>query len=178
VHQVTAADGTEWSDRHEPDEQRRESVGAEKNKFLNDVRPEQEQRSKVANEPKDAGNQQLDGERVQVAQDVPPRTVAACVAADSEKLGVLVVNLGWVNAETVKDGSLKESLRFIAPLRQHHKQRSQHKQPHHVKDECLAREAVKNQENRPDDEQHESDDAQQLVQLGALLQERRKETFK
>ena len=34
------------------------------------------------------------------------------------------------------------------------------------------------EQNRPDDEQHERHDAQQLVQFGALLQERREELFK
>ena len=33
-------------------------------------------------------------------------------------------------------------------------------------------------QNRPDDEQHESHDAQQFVQFRALLQERRKDAFK
>jgi hypothetical protein len=47
-----------------------------------------------------------------------------------------------------------------------------------VQHERLAVEAVDDEHNRPDDEQHESDNAQQLVQLNALLQERRKETFK
>ena len=42
----------------------------------------------------------------------------------------------------------------------------------------LPGEPVQDEQDRPDDEQHESDDAQQLVQLGALLQERRKEAFK
>ena len=42
----------------------------------------------------------------------------------------------------------------------------------------LAAEAVDDEQNRPDDEQHERHDAQQFVQFGALLQERREKLFK
>ena len=105
-------------------------------------------------------------------------SVVACVAAHGEKLSVLFVNLRWINAETVKNRGLEDSLRFVAPLRQHHKQRGQHEQPYHVKDERLSSEAVEDEKNRPDDEQHERDDPQQFVEFGALLQERRKQLFK
>ena len=47
-----------------------------------------------------------------------------------------------------------------------------------MKHQRFAGEAVQDEQNRPDDEQHESDDAQQLVQFGALLQERREDVFK
>ena len=88
------------------------------------------------------------------------------------------MNLRWINAETVEDGALQDSLSFIAPLRERHEERGQHEQPQHVKDERLSSEAVEDEKNRPDDEQHERDDAQQLVQFGALLQERRKQLLK
>jgi len=63
-------------------------------------------------------------------------------------------------------------------LRQEHEKRGQDEQPDHVEHQRLLVKAVKDKQNRPDDEQHESHDAQQLVQLDALLQERREETFK
>ena len=104
--------------------------------------------------------------------------VAAGIAFDDEQLIVLVLNIRRVNTEAVEDGSLQEGLNLVAPLRQEHEQRGQDEQPDHVQHERLAVEAVDDEHNRPDDEQHESDNAQQLVQLNALLQERRKETFK
>lgn len=64
VHQVGTVDGTQRPNRHEPDERRGESVGTEKNELLNDVRPEQEQRSKLPDEPENAGDQQFDCERI------------------------------------------------------------------------------------------------------------------
>ena len=84
--------------------------------------------------------------RVEVAHDVPPRAVAAGVASDFEQVVVLVLNLGRVNAEAVENGGLQELLRLIAPLRQHHQQRGQHEQPHHVQHERLAGEAVDDRE--------------------------------
>ena len=104
--------------------------------------------------------------------------VAAGVAFDDEEVVVLVLHVGRVNAQAVQDGSLHKRLNLVAPLREHHEQRGQDEQPDHVEHERLAGESVDDEHNRPDDEQHESDDAQQLVQLRALLQERRKETFK
>ena len=104
--------------------------------------------------------------------------VTAGVAFDDEELIVLVLNIRGINAQPVQNRGLHELLHLISPLRQHHEQRGQHKQPDHVQHEGLAGEPVDDEHNRPDDEQHESDDAQQFVQLGALLQERRKETFK
>lgn len=95
-----------------------------------------------------------------------------------EKLVVLVLNIRRVNAEAVEDGSLHEGLNLVAPLRQEHEQRGQDEQSHHVEHQRLLVESVQDKQNRPDDEQHESHDAQQLVQLDALLQERREETFK
>ena len=64
VHQVASADGTQRPDRHETNEQWRESVGAEKNELLNDVRPEQEQRSELPDEPENTGDQEFHGERI------------------------------------------------------------------------------------------------------------------
>src|SRR5579859_6321900 len=104
--------------------------------------------------------------------------VCASVALNDEKLIVLVLDVGRINAETIENRSLNKLLNLVAPLRQRHKQRRQHKQPDHVKHERFAGEPVDDEHDRPDDEQHESDDAKQLVQLRALLQERRKETFK
>ena len=48
----------------------------------------------MSDKPENAGDQQLDGERVQVAQDVPPRMAAAGgIPFDDEKLVVLVLNI-------------------------------------------------------------------------------------
>ena len=104
--------------------------------------------------------------------------VAARVAFDDEKVVVLVLHVAWVNSKAVENRGLHKLLNLVAPLREHHEQRGQDEQPDHVKHERLAGESVDDEQDRPDDEQHESDDAQQLVQLRALLQERREETFK
>lgn len=88
------------------------------------------------------------------------------------------MNLRWVNAKAVEDGALQDSLRFITPLRQHHEQCGQYEQPQHVQKEPLASETVEDEKDRPDDEQRERDDTQQLVQFGALLQGRRKQLLK
>ena len=64
---------------------------------------------------------------------------------------------------------------FIALLRQHHEQgrRTNNRTMCMM---SLASEAVKDQENRPDDEKHERDDPKQLVQFGAL-RTRREQLF-
>ena len=103
---------------------------------------------------------------------------AARIAFDDEKLVVLVLHVGRVNAQAVQDGRLQKGLHLIAPLRQKDEQRCQNEEPHHVQHERLAGEPVRDEHNRPDDEQRESHDAQQFVQFGALLQERRKDAFK
>ena len=57
------------------------------------------------------------GEPVEVAQDVPPRTVSARVALDDEELVVLVLDVAGINSEAVQDGGLHEQLGFVAPAR-------------------------------------------------------------
>ena len=73
---------------------------------------------------------------------------------------------------------MQSLLHLVAPLGQHHQQRGEHEQAHQVQDKRFPAEPVLDKQNRPDDEQHESHDAQQFVEFRALLQERRKDAFK
>ena len=62
---------------------------------------------------------------------------AARITFDDEKLVVLVLHVGRVNAQAVQDGRLQKGLHLIAPLRQKDEQRGQNEEPHHVQHERL-----------------------------------------
>jgi len=68
-----------------------------------DVGPEDEQRCELSDQPENTGDDDFDGEAVQIAQDVPPRMVAARVAFDDEELVVLVLHVGRVNTKPIKN---------------------------------------------------------------------------
>ena len=93
IQQVAAAHRAQRANGHEPDEEWRQRVTSEQDKFLNDVSPKQEQRRELANQPQDAGDKSFNGEAAKVHENIPPGTVSAGIALDGEKLIVLVLNV-------------------------------------------------------------------------------------
>ena len=117
IQEVTAADVFECRNRHEADEQRRKRVTQIENDFLEDVAPEHHQRSQLADEPEDGGDDEVGGEVVELRHDVPPGRLRGRVAFDDEQLIELLIDIGRVNAQAGENGSLATSFGFDCPRR-------------------------------------------------------------
>ncbi len=177
MREITVADVPERTHRHEANHQRRERIAGEQDELLNDVGPEQQQRGELSDEPQNSRDQHLDGEAVEVAEDVPPRAVRTGVAFDHEERVVLIMHVHRINAQAAQDRILQQRLHPVSPLRQHHEQGREDHQAHQVEHQPFSREAANDEQNRSDRKQHERHQPQQFVQLGAFLDERRKETL-
>ena len=67
IQQVAVADVLQRRNRHEADEQGRERVAEIEDEFLEDVAPEHHQRSQLADQPEDGGDDEVGGEVVELS---------------------------------------------------------------------------------------------------------------
>src|SRR5207244_13416879 len=84
IQQVTAANRAQRSHGHEADEERRQRVTRKQDEFLDDVRPKQEQRRELADQPQDAGDKSFNGETAEVSENIAPGTVRAGTELDGQ----------------------------------------------------------------------------------------------
>src|SRR5439155_25670632 len=93
IQQVAPPNRAQRWNGHETNEKRRQRVTRKQDEFLDDVCPKQKQRRELANQPQNTGDESFNGEAGDVSENIPPGTVASCVAFDRKELIVLVVNV-------------------------------------------------------------------------------------
>jgi hypothetical protein len=78
-----------------PMKQRRERVAEIQDDRLKNVSPEHHQRSELADEPEDGGDDQVGGKIVELRHDIPPgRLVVDGITFDDEQLVELLIDVG------------------------------------------------------------------------------------
>ena len=175
IQQVTAADLLECWNRHEADEQGRKRVTHVQDDFLEDVAPEHHQRSQLADEPEDGGDDEVGGVIVELRHDIPPGRLRGRVALDDEQLVELLINLGRINAQSGENGALQQTLECVAPGGQEHEQRGQQQQAHQQIQQRTVRESVRHCYDDADDEKGVGHAQQQGMEPSAVGEKRGKD---